>query len=100
LIGRVNVGQRDGVFLVSKVWPTHVMGDGIARACDAAYSVLGDAGASLLRDPTLARIGAAHGSSAAAVALASTIRHGNVIEIPESGAGRASTGEPSRSHLH
>ena len=96
----MNVGQRDGVFLVSKVWPTHVMGDGIARACDAAYSVLGDAGASLLHDPTLARIGAAHGSSAAAVALASTIRHGNVIEIPESGAGRASTGEPSRSHLH
>jgi len=53
LIGRVNVGQRDGVFLVSKVWPTHVMGDGIARACDAAYSVLGDTGASLLRDPRL-----------------------------------------------
>ena len=40
---------------------------------------------SLLRDPTLARIGAAHGCSAAAVALAWTIRSGNVIAIPESG---------------
>ena len=34
---------------------------------------------------TLARIGAAHGCSAAAVALAWTIRNGNVIAIPESG---------------
>ena len=50
-----------------------------------AYSPLGGAGASLLRDPTLARIGAAHGCSAAAVALAWTIRKGNVIAIPESG---------------
>jgi diketogulonate reductase-like aldo/keto reductase len=50
-----------------------------------AYSPLGGAGASLLRDPTLARIGAAHGCSAAAVALAWTIRNGNVIAIPESG---------------
>ncbi len=33
-----------------------------------AYSPLGDAGASLLRDPMLARIGAAHSCSAAAVA--------------------------------
>ena len=39
----------------------------------------------LLRDPTLARIGAAHACSAAAVALAWTIRSGNVIAIPESG---------------
>jgi len=50
-----------------------------------AYSPLGGPGARLLRDPTLARIGAAHGSSAAAVALAWTIRSGHVIAIPESG---------------
>src|SRR6202158_2374705 len=165
LIGRVIAGQRDRVFLVSKVWPNHVTGNGIARACEAslarlgtdhldlyllhwpngvadlssvvaaveslraaekirawgvsnfgvsdmedlfriphgdrcatnqvlynldnrgieqdllpwceqhgmpvmAYSPLGGAGASLLRDPTLARIGAVHSCSAAAVALA------------------------------
>lgn len=180
LIGRVIAGQRDRVFLVSKVWPNHVAGDGIARACEAslgrlgidyldlyllhwpsreadlssivaafeslhaagkirawgvsnfkvtgmedlfrvshgdrcaanqvlynldnrdierdllpwceqhgmpimAYSPLGGSGASLLRDPVLARIGAAHNCSAAAVALAWTIRSGNVIAIPESG---------------
>ena len=50
-----------------------------------AYSPLGGPGASLLRDPALARIGAAHDCSAAAVALAWTIRGGNVIAIPESG---------------
>jgi diketogulonate reductase-like aldo/keto reductase len=50
-----------------------------------AYSPLGGAGASLLRDPALARIAAAHSCSAAAVALAWTIRNGNVIAIPESG---------------
>jgi diketogulonate reductase-like aldo/keto reductase len=50
-----------------------------------AYSPLGGPGASVLRDPMLARIGAAHGCSAAAVALAWTIRSGNVIAIPESG---------------
>ena len=173
LIGRVIAGQRDHVFLVSKVWPSHVAGDGIARACDRslarlgtdhldlyllhwpngitdlsgvvaafenlrskgrirawgvsnfnvsdmeqllnvphgescatnqvpyslgdraiehdllpwcaqhampmAYSPLGEANSTLLRDPTLARIGVAHGCSAAAVALAWTIRNGNVI---------------------
>src|SRR6476661_1951768 len=179
-IGRVIAGQRDRVFLVSKVWPTHVAGNGIARACEAsltrlgtdhldlyllhwpngltdfshvvrafedlhaagkirawgvsnfkvgdmeklfqirqgdrcatnqvpyslddrgiergllpwcerhgmpvmAYSPLGGPGASLLRDPTLARIGVAHGCSAAAVALAWSIRSGNVFAIPESG---------------
>src|SRR5215467_4191972 len=174
LIGRVIAGQRGRVFLVSKVWPNHVMGNGIAQACDAslgrlgtdhldlyllhwpsrdaelsnivaafeslraagkirawgvsnfkvgdmedlfrvshgdrcatnqvpynlgnrgierellpwckqhgipvmAYAPLGGApGASLLRDSTLARIGAAHACSAAAVALAWTIRNGNV----------------------
>jgi diketogulonate reductase-like aldo/keto reductase len=50
-----------------------------------AYSPLGGPGARLLRDPALAGIGAAHGCSAAAVALAWTIRSGNVIAIPESG---------------
>ena len=50
-----------------------------------AYSPLGGASSTLLRDPTLARIGAAHGCSAAAVALAWTIRSGQVIAIPESG---------------
>jgi diketogulonate reductase-like aldo/keto reductase len=180
LIGRAIAGQRDRVFLVSKVWRTHVVGDGIAHACEAslarlgtdhldlylvhwpqkvvglssivaafeslrakgkirawgvsnftirdmeelvrvpngdrcatnqvpyslgdrgierdllpwcerhgmpvmAYSPLGGEGASVLRDPTLVRIGAAHGCAAAAVALAWTIRSGNVIAIPESG---------------
>ena len=180
LIRRAIAGQRDRVFLVSKVSPNHVAGDGIPRACEAslarlgtdhldlyllhwptrdadlssivagfeslraagkirawgvsnfqvsdmeelfrvpqgdrcatnqvlynlgtrgiehdllpwcdrhgipvmAYSPLGGPGAGLLRDPTLARIGAAHGCSAAAVALAWTIRNGNVIAIPESG---------------
>jgi diketogulonate reductase-like aldo/keto reductase len=50
-----------------------------------AYSPLGGPGASLLRDSTLTQIGAARGCSAAAVALAWTIRSGNVIAIPESG---------------
>jgi diketogulonate reductase-like aldo/keto reductase len=48
-----------------------------------AYTPLG--GASLLHDPTLESIGAAHGCTSAAVALAWTIRSGNVITIPESG---------------
>ncbi len=180
LIGRVIADQRDRVFLVSKVLPSHVTGDGMARACAAslarlgtdhldlyllhwrdgitdlsgivagfenlrsagkirawgvsnfkvsdmedlfhvpqgnrcttnqvpyslgdrsiehdllpwcqqhgmpvmAYSPLGGPGASLLRDPTLAQIGAAHGCSAAAIALAWAIRSGKVIAIPESG---------------
>ena len=50
-----------------------------------AYSPLGGPGANLLRDPTLAAIAAAHSCSAAAVALAWTIRSGHVIAIPESG---------------
>ena len=180
LIGHVIAGRREQVFLVSKVWPTHVAGDGIERACQGslarlgtdhldlyllhwpngitdlsgvveafenlrsqgkirawgvsnfnvsdlnrllnvphgdscatnqvpyglgdraiehdllpwcsqhaipmmAYSPLGGASSTLLRDPTLARIGAARGCSAAAVALAWTIRSGQVIAIPESG---------------
>jgi diketogulonate reductase-like aldo/keto reductase len=50
-----------------------------------AYSPLGGPGASLLGDPILGRIAAAHACSAAAVALAWTIRSGNIIAIPESG---------------
>jgi hypothetical protein len=41
LIGRVVAGQRDNVFLVSKVWPSHVAGNGIARACEASLARLG-----------------------------------------------------------
>jgi diketogulonate reductase-like aldo/keto reductase len=178
LIGRVIAGQRDRVFLVSKVLPNHATGNGIARACEASLARLGTdhldlyllhwrnqdtnlssvveafeslrtagkirawgvsnfkvsdmedlfqvphgdrcatnqilynlgsrgieyellpwceqrglpvmaytplGGDSLLRDPTLERIGAAHGCSAAAVALAWAVRSGNVIAIPESG---------------
>jgi diketogulonate reductase-like aldo/keto reductase len=50
-----------------------------------AYSPLGGANSTLLRDPVLARIGSAHGCSPAAVALAWTIRSGKVSAIPESG---------------
>ena len=180
LIGHAIAGQRERVFLVSKVWPTHVAGDGIARACTAslarlgtdhvdlyllhwpngvtdyaqvvkafeslraagkirawgvsnfsvkqmenlfrvpqgdrcatnqvlynladrgverdllpwcerhampimAYTPLGGSDSGLLRDSRLAAIGAAHGCSAAAVALAWAIRSGRVIAIPESG---------------
>jgi diketogulonate reductase-like aldo/keto reductase len=180
LIGHVIAGQRDRVFLVSKVWQSHVAGDGIARACAAslkrlgtdhldlyllhwpngvgdfahvvtafedlraagkirawgvsnfkvgdmeklfrvpqgdrcamnqvpyslddrgierdlsawcdrhdvaimAYSPLGGPGAALLGNSALAQIGAAHNCSAAAVALAWTMRSGRVIAIPESG---------------
>ena len=41
LIGHVIAGQRDRVFLVSKVWPSHVTGNGIARACEASLARLG-----------------------------------------------------------
>jgi aryl-alcohol dehydrogenase-like predicted oxidoreductase len=41
MIGRVIAGQRDRAFLVSKVSPNHVTGDGIARACDASLARLG-----------------------------------------------------------
>jgi diketogulonate reductase-like aldo/keto reductase len=179
LVGRVIAGQRDRVFLVSKVWPSHVAGNGITRACAAslnrlgtdhldlyllhwpdrvsdlhvvrafedlraagkirawgvsnfkvgdmeklfrvpqgdrcamnqlpyslddrgierdllawcerhdvavmAYSPLGGPGTALLGNAALARIAAAHNCSAAAVALAWTMRSGRVIAIPESG---------------
>jgi diketogulonate reductase-like aldo/keto reductase len=50
-----------------------------------AYSPLGGDKHLVIDDPTLARIGAIHGCSAAAVALAWVIRSGSVIAIPESG---------------
>jgi len=40
-IGRVIAGRRNRVFLVSKVWPSHVAGNGIARACEASLARLG-----------------------------------------------------------
>jgi len=50
-----------------------------------AYSPLGGDHNLVVGDPTLGQLGAAHGCSAAAVALAWVIRAGNVIAIPESG---------------
>jgi diketogulonate reductase-like aldo/keto reductase len=41
LIGRAIAGQRDRVFLVSKVSANHVGGNGIARACEASLTRLG-----------------------------------------------------------
>jgi diketogulonate reductase-like aldo/keto reductase len=41
LISRVIADQRDRVFLVTKVEPNEVAGDGIARACDASLARLG-----------------------------------------------------------
>ena len=38
LIGRVVAGRREQVFLVSKVWPSHVAGDGIERACEGSLA--------------------------------------------------------------
>jgi diketogulonate reductase-like aldo/keto reductase len=40
-IGRAIAGQRNRVFLVSKVWPSHVAGNGIMRACEASLDRLG-----------------------------------------------------------
>ena len=50
-----------------------------------AYSPLGGENSRLITDHTLAQIGAAHGCSAAAIALAWAVRSGNVIAIPKSG---------------
>jgi diketogulonate reductase-like aldo/keto reductase len=41
LISQVIAGQRDRAFLVSKVWPSHVAGNGIERACEASLARLG-----------------------------------------------------------
>jgi diketogulonate reductase-like aldo/keto reductase len=43
LISRVIAGQRDRVFLVSKVSANHVAGNGIARACEARLTRLSSA---------------------------------------------------------
>lgn len=51
-----------------------------------AFSPLGGDHNLVVADRTLAQIGAAHGCSASAVALAWAIRSGTVIAIPESGA--------------
>lgn len=50
-----------------------------------AYSPLGGDNNLVIRNRTLEKIGAAHGVSAAAVALAWVVRGGAVIAIPESG---------------
>ncbi len=50
-----------------------------------AYSPLGGDNNLVVKDHTLGQIGAAHGCTAAAVALAWVIRSGKVIAIPESG---------------
>jgi diketogulonate reductase-like aldo/keto reductase len=177
LIGRAIAGQRDRVFLVSKVEANEVSGDGMVRACQAslsrlgtnfldlhwpvpksqfsdvvagfeqlraagkvkawgvsnfnvdqmealfripngnrcatnqvpysltnrgierdlltwctqhdlpvmAYSPLGGENSRLTTDRALAQIGAAHGCSAATVALAWAVRSGNIVAIPEAG---------------
>jgi diketogulonate reductase-like aldo/keto reductase len=41
LIGRVIGDQRDHLFIVSKVWPTHVAGKGVQEACEGSLSRLG-----------------------------------------------------------
>lgn len=41
MIAKVIAGQRDKVFLVSKVWPTHASADGIERALRASLQRLG-----------------------------------------------------------
>jgi diketogulonate reductase-like aldo/keto reductase len=40
MIGRVIAGQRDKVFVVSKVWPSHAAADGIRSACTASLARL------------------------------------------------------------
>ena len=40
-IGRAIAGQRNRVFLVSKVWPNHVAGNGVTHACEASLARLG-----------------------------------------------------------
>jgi len=50
-----------------------------------AYSPLGGDNSPLVNDRALAQIGASHACSAAAIALAWSIRSGTVIAIPESG---------------
>jgi len=40
MIGRVVAGQRDKVFVVSKVWPSHATPEGIRSACKASLARL------------------------------------------------------------
>jgi diketogulonate reductase-like aldo/keto reductase len=51
-----------------------------------AYSPLGGHGGALLHAPALASLATKHHASPATIALAWTIRAGNVIAIPEAGA--------------
>src|SRR3954447_6778514 len=39
-IGRAIASQRNRVFLVSKVWPNHVAGNGVMHACEASLKRL------------------------------------------------------------
>ena len=41
LIAHVIAGRREHVFLVSKVWPTHVARDGVEKACEGSLVRLG-----------------------------------------------------------
>jgi diketogulonate reductase-like aldo/keto reductase len=88
---RISQGDRCATNQVPYSVGDRSIEDDLLRWCEQhgmpvmAYSPLGGPGASLLREPTLAHIGAAHGCSAAAVALAWAIRGGHVIAIPESG---------------
>ena len=41
LIGRVIAGRREHGIPGFKVWPTHVAGDGIERACEGSLARLG-----------------------------------------------------------
>src|SRR5574341_678797 len=41
MLGRVIAGQREKVFLVSKVWPSHATATGIRQACTASLARLG-----------------------------------------------------------
>jgi len=101
-VSNFNVGQMDDLFRVpdghgcaTNQVPYSLNNRGIERDlltwCKEhdmpvmAYSPLGGDNNLLIADRTLAQIGAAHGCSAAAVALAWVIHHGNVIAIPESG---------------
>src|SRR5450759_3088294 len=52
LIGHVIAGQRDRVFLVSKVLPNHVTGNGVARACAASLARNGAGRTVKFRDGT------------------------------------------------
>jgi diketogulonate reductase-like aldo/keto reductase len=48
-----------------------------------AYSPVGGQGARLLRSKTLSEIARRHNATAAQIAIAWTMRHGNVISIPK-----------------